>query len=418
MEASDFLNSLTGARRSKDNLWTVIPEEKELVHHLHRFSLDDILQHDQHNDHCNVSYITIGDTQYVAKRNLSSERCVDDIYHQALVAEAVKDIEGFSKVFGFVSMYDFDFCLEHRRGLVDYIVCEDVGDRTVFSEMGKLSPHRFVTILRNVIRNLREAFFHCKFTHYDLHCKNVHLQNGKPLFIDYGMSFIEYNEKPYGPNNLNDFGGSATEPFPMHDIFRFVCSCAYYAYFDNKGVFKICKILLKFFTNAKWYDLRSRVSDIGNSFSLPRLERFLSLSHSDFLDWMNEQLEPIDTPEQKAVFDLIYSFSEDNEFTWLIEALRLSKKYTNTHLASLIEQEKERFDNYRKKATRSNQLNYLCEKFGFPLKVNRATFIQGHYIELTDEEYWKLVDTKDGLGYSARDWPQTKDFAELYKALK
>jgi hypothetical protein len=145
---------------------------------------------------------------------------------------------------------------ERRQCVLTDLVCG-----TVFADVAKTcSPTDFINIFAQILFALEVAQREFKFCHYDLHMKNIVIQNRKkpsicsldlfdytfsyckmPIIIDLGMSHIESRGDSIGPEKLEKYG-ILKKMRVGYDAFTFLLFA--YKELNDK---KIVKKLLSFF---------------------------------------------------------------------------------------------------------------------------------------------------------------------------
>lgn len=76
--------------------------------------------------------------------------------------------------------------------------------------------------LNQILQALLEVYTKYKFTHYDLHCRNVMLEFNNVKFIDFAYSYAEFENKVYGWSLPDE--GIYFSPFWLADILKLAFS--------------------------------------------------------------------------------------------------------------------------------------------------------------------------------------------------
>jgi hypothetical protein len=201
------------------------------------------------------------------------------------------------------------FCDRKTSTQVNYVIYENIVPSVPMSDYCKnCNITQFLDKFLQVVFALRTAHQSCDFTHYDLHSGNVLVKKidsvkfsipyatdkGKEYLqtdsiatiIDYGMCHFVYNNKHYGTYGLSAYGVQGDSSFPMHDIYKFLCSCLQVMYeAGNQTTFKEAGKILQFFNMEETPEMIiTRQSQYY--YALPALESTLLATHDQFLGWL------------------------------------------------------------------------------------------------------------------------------------
>lgn len=175
----------------------------------------------------------------------------DDIIHEFFVGTLMntlrKDLPNFVFTLGFFSCDNSisRFCQtlgNNYKLLLEYINGKNL--KTMIKEK-KMTKVQFINIILQIFFSLEYAETKYKFVHNDLHTENIIVRQLRtdqiisyniagaqinivtdmiPVIIDYGMSRIEYNNKPFGIKVMPQYGIEYTLYKPGIDVFRICCS--------------------------------------------------------------------------------------------------------------------------------------------------------------------------------------------------
>lgn len=178
-----------------------------------------------------------------------------------------------------------NFCTMNNN-IRDFVIYENILPSIQYNNYTINSTTTFedwLNIYIQIVLALDTANRTIDFTHYDLHDQNVmvrdygkkillpyKLYNGKIIYIetskigtiiDYGRSFIRYNNQPFGITRLEEFGISPTQSFPLYDPYKLLVWSMFNALKNNKmDMFNKMRILLNYF-NISTYDIYKFIND-------------------------------------------------------------------------------------------------------------------------------------------------------------
>lgn len=154
-----------------------------------------------------------------------------------------------------------------REGSTLHIMYENILDAVTFHDFaGVCTDEIYLNILQQIAFSIRLAFRKFKFTHYDLHARNVMIKKlSNPIIIrydkyfiktsyiatiiDYGRSYVEYKGESYGYDYKWMFTYSDRH-FPLGDLYLFLISSLISLHIGRKEKDPLGKYisLVKFFS--------------------------------------------------------------------------------------------------------------------------------------------------------------------------
>lgn len=189
------------------------------------------------------------------------------------------------------------FC-QNNKDTVVYVIYENVSNSVTLAKFTETcSFSDFFNVMVQISMALQMAYDSCRYTHYDLHAKNVLIRRlEKPIvirysfdgkdyyittsiiatFIDYGRNYIEYNGEKFGLDvpHINIF---ADRSFPMGDIYHVLMFALLTAFHPetsglntNYDVTSQCSGLVNFFNLDAGLDVLGFMYDLNKShYELP-----------------------------------------------------------------------------------------------------------------------------------------------------
>ena len=161
----------------------------------------------------------------------------DEIIHEAFIGlYGLNKLNSpyFAKVLG---VYLSQECPEYYRKMrndCNYVIYEYIPGPTLNEALNTMNPTEFKQVMIQILIGLYDAYTALKFTHYDLHTKNIIISRQPhkvvfknrflfeskflPVIIDYGSSHIQLNGVDYGRNFYK--GEIHNAEFWAHDVFK------------------------------------------------------------------------------------------------------------------------------------------------------------------------------------------------------
>jgi len=164
--------------------------------------------------------------------------------------------EAFIGLFGLNSVASSIFARVIQFSMIDgyyYVVYEYIEGITFRKYIKKSSPGQIKSVLLKLFEGLYIAHSSICFTHYDMHRYNIIIRDNSPVIIDYGLSYIKYDNCDYGYEYaaVNRFN----RPMWYHDIFKILLHViAEYVFYHQSSRELIAPIrqLLQFFMDESF----------------------------------------------------------------------------------------------------------------------------------------------------------------------
>lgn len=184
---------------------------------------------------------------------------------------------------------------------VNYIVYEKVDGDTLSEFLSYASTNEILNVLTQILLAHSYAYEIMKFTHNDLHPRNVivkevteevsikYQHKGEhiwlktryiPVFIDYGRAFIDLEGYEFGWNGLQ-IGASPVEPFALGDVHRILVQSIHKLKGVNMDAFEELKNILEIFTEEDIDDYL--IESSKQSYIIPR-KTYATMSTADFIE--------------------------------------------------------------------------------------------------------------------------------------
>lgn len=214
-----------------------------------------------------------------------------------------------------------DWCTKSNNK-VAYIMYENLTDAISAGDyIQTASPQQTLSLILQIAMSISSAntYFaslpgakdRYPFTHYDLHSQNVLMRKvenvdvmqipyfsatGREFYltadriatiIDYGTSYVNGYGEPSTSTRAR--GQSNTEGFPLHDIFKFICSLAKYYRGNNQGVKSILVACIRFFTKEPIDSFLNNMSK--HYFSLPKYKEIEGYTVEMFINYLGALFE-------------------------------------------------------------------------------------------------------------------------------
>ena len=196
----------------------------------------------------------------------------------------------------------------NAESAVQYNIYEKVTGPALNGYLQKCSANEFLQYLVQITLSLSAAYKKIGFTHYDLHTNNIILRvlpkprqlhysamigqkvtdifittNIIATIIDFGLSYINYQNENFGSIIGFKEGVSEQTPFPMFDIFKLLVYSFVAANASLKVFIRNC---LQFFTPIPVESILS--NKVASVYFLPMVEPFTNLSYDDFWTFLDQ----------------------------------------------------------------------------------------------------------------------------------
>lgn len=188
---------------------------------------------------------------------------------------------------------------------VEYVCYEVIDDAITFDEYIKTaSVNEIISAYLQILYALKKAQEVCKFTHYDLHAKNILLRkipeketfqlkyesiylttNVVATIIDYGYPHVEVDGQSFGDSTRAWAGVMSATCFEIFDAYKLFMMMAVHSYNENKPFFTIARDLFKFFNKHERLDY-CIVRQHKYYFALPYTEKTQKYKIQDFVDFI------------------------------------------------------------------------------------------------------------------------------------
>lgn len=202
-----------------------------------------------------------------------------------------------------------------------YAIYEYIPGKTLYEHLYKCPPEEFIAIYLQILLALQFAQETIRFTHFDLHTKNIilrpltkeyiipyYLEEGKfyikakyvATFIDYGHASFSYDDKIYNvPIVFKKLNMEPVSSFPLYDAYRLLTTS--YISTVNEATKDAIANILKYFS----FDRAEKIiKEAHNNYSLlPEELSYMSLH--DFIEFVSSLGNYLASDEELTTLPLL-----------------------------------------------------------------------------------------------------------------
>jgi hypothetical protein len=211
------------------------------------------------------------------------------------------------------------FC-PRKSNAIAYLILENITDAVSLNDIiASLTEEEFLQIYLQIINalNIGKEF---EYTHYDMHTGNILIQrlpykitinfyhpSGTVMYlttnllariIDYGLSYIKWQEEPFGDYGLQYAGVFPERPFYMHDAYKLLLySCAMSltiineqnqrSFKNESTISSLCQDIYRFFDAGSIIDRCKNFGKFENDYFQPEpTAENLTKTHDDLISYL------------------------------------------------------------------------------------------------------------------------------------